>query len=290
MINFHVPGLDQNLFDFVMDWNFYMKKHPTYFYEDIRFRTFYGCFPGMIWNGGRPSSGNYMLADQIKRIISLVEKENISLRFTLTNSLITEKHLNDTLCNKILEFAQNGKNEILVNNPILENYLRTNYPNYKYCLSTTACLKDVNAINEATEKYDMVVVDYNILKNFDILNQLKNKDKIELLVDEICDSECPYRKMHYKLISKSQLLEVDGNPSRCQWKPQNELGQFGDIFKRNPNTTVTKGELYKTYKEMGFSNFKLIGGGIPFPWVLDSFLYYFVKPEFINTVKKEFLR
>jgi hypothetical protein len=57
---------------------------------------------------------------------------------TFTNPLIEEKHCYDTYSNLIAECGHNGMNEILVTSPILETYLRTNYPNYKYCKSVTS--------------------------------------------------------------------------------------------------------------------------------------------------------
>ena len=60
----------------------------------------------------------------------------IPLRFTFTNPLIEEKHLSDKVCNDILKMADNGMNEVIVMSPILEQYIRENYPGYKITSST----------------------------------------------------------------------------------------------------------------------------------------------------------
>jgi collagenase-like PrtC family protease len=69
------------------------------------------------------------------------------LRFTFSNSLLEEKHIYDTYCNLIMEEADTGNNEVIVNSPILEQYLRENYPNYKYISSTTKCERNIDIIN-----------------------------------------------------------------------------------------------------------------------------------------------
>ena len=145
-----------------------LKKHPEYFYDNIEIGAIYGCFPGMIWNGGRLYTG-FTDYDNIKGTIEAFNSRNIPIRFTCTNSLLEEKHNYDTYCNLVMDLANNGMNEILVNSPILEDYLRKTYPNYKYILSTTRCERDINKINQYTNEYHLVVTDYRDNDNFEFL-------------------------------------------------------------------------------------------------------------------------
>ena len=140
--------------------------------------------------------------NNIKATTEAFNSKNIPLRFTFTNCLLEEKHLLDTYCNLIMESANNGMNEIIINSELLEQFLRTCYPNYKYILSTTRCERDVNKINELCDQYDMVVIDYRDNNNFDFLSKLNNKDKIELLINAYCLPNCKNRKEHYKYLSQ----------------------------------------------------------------------------------------
>jgi len=44
----------------------------------------------------------------------------------------------------VTEICENELNEIVINSPILEDYLRDKYPKYKFISSTTKCLTDIN--------------------------------------------------------------------------------------------------------------------------------------------------
>ena len=86
----------------------------------------------------------------------------IPCRFTFTNPLITEEHLNDKFCNDVMRMADNGLNEVIVNSPILEEYIREKYPSYKITSSTCKQIEDFDALSAELDKdYSLVVLDYN---------------------------------------------------------------------------------------------------------------------------------
>ena len=113
-----------------------MKEYPEKFRDNYEIGSVYGTFPGAIWNGGRAVIGVTQKSD-MEKIISTYNSFGVPVRFTWTNSLIEEKHLDDTYCNLIMSVADNGKNQVLVNKQILEDYLRKRYPDFKYISSTT---------------------------------------------------------------------------------------------------------------------------------------------------------
>ena len=178
-----------------------LQEHPEYFNDNITIGAVYGTFPGAIWNGGRVFHGTTN-ATNIEATIQSFNKLNVPIRFTFTNSLLEEKHTYDIYCNLIMEKANNGMNEVLTNSEILENYLRKNYPNFKYISSTTKCDRKIESINEACRKYDLVVPDYRDTVNEDFLNNLIEKDKIEILINPHCNPNCSRRKEHYKILSE----------------------------------------------------------------------------------------
>lgn len=181
------------------------QNSPEVFNEGVNIGAVYGCFPGAIWNGGRLMTCSLHIGD-IENVINRFNEIDIPLRFTFTNSLLQKEHTFDTYCNLIMESANNGMNEVLVNSPILEDYLRDKYPDFKYILSTTRCERDLNKLNQFSKEYDMVVLDFRDNNNFDFLNQLEDKSKIEVLVNSYCNPKCTRRKQHYEMISRNQLL------------------------------------------------------------------------------------
>lgn len=263
--------------------------HPEYFYDGVEIGGIYGAFPGAIWNGGRLICGNTS-STNMKEVIQLLNDKDIPLRYTYTNSLLEEKHLFDTYCNMTMDLANNGKNEIIINSPLLEQYLRKNYPNFKYILSTTRCERDINKINEATEQYDLVVIDYRDNYNFEFLEQIKNKDKIELLINAYCHPDCKLRQKHYETIARHQLNFEMMDPEADGYLAGGCLTYRRGFYDILSLPTVIKVEdLYGKYTDMGFSHFKIEGRTMPHAQVLESYIYYLIKPEYQNRARLELL-
>lgn len=98
--------------------------------ENIKIASVYGSFNNIIWNGGRVRTGKNVSINEMNQMLRQLNDAGVAVRYTYTNSELEEKHLSDTLANLTMELANNGKNEVLVNSPILEKYLRKNYPNF----------------------------------------------------------------------------------------------------------------------------------------------------------------
>ena len=129
------------------------------------------------------------------------------MRFTWTNSLLQQEHLQDTYCNLIMRLADNGKNQVLVNTQLLEDYLRRKYPDFAYISSTTKRITTLEELEKELERdYLLVVLDYDLNHNEEVLKALEPyAGRIEILVDEICFPGCPKRKDHYADESRMQL-------------------------------------------------------------------------------------
>lgn len=285
MINFYLP-------DF---YYFYpinstiiniLYAEPEKFNPDIKIGALYGCFPNQIWNGGRAVTGISADIDNIINTIRVINDLEVPVRFTYTNSLLTEEHLEDKHCNFVTECANNGMNEILVNSPLLEDYLREKYPNFKYISSATRCIRDINKLNELIDngKYYLVLGDYRDNFNFDFLEKINQKDKVEILIDPWCDPDCKIREYHYKVLNQIQLgIESDEYP-KCEWEGASwqEIQKAGHIIKVE--------DLYTKYVDMGFKHFKLEGRNMHPMHVIDSYVYYLVKPEYRDEIRNILVR
>ena len=277
-INFYIPNF----------WNFYklntfliqhMKEVPEKFYDDVKIASIYGSFPSAIWNGGRGMGGEYADDDNIINTIQGVNDLDVAVRFTFTNCLLKDYHTEDAYCNRIMEAANNGMNEVVINSPVLEQYLREKYPNFNYISSTTKCLlEDVDIINEA-DKYDLTVLDYRRNRDIEFLKSLENKDKYELLINAYCNPNCTRRADHYIYLSKQQIEHSRGD-LECAIRANN----FFDALKFS--SVIKADELYKTYyQELGFTNFKIEGRTNSVYDVIESYVYYLVKPEYKDEIR-----
>ena len=286
-IKFYLPGfyehigINRFLFDLI-------REHPEYFYDNIEIGAVFGCFPGNIWNGGRTVLG-YSDMNIVNNIIKEYDYLQIPMRFTWTNILLTEEHYNNYICNTIMELADNGINEVLVSEDKFEQYIRKKYPNYKIISSTTKCILTEKELNEELNKdYDLVVLDHRLNHNFELLDKIKRKDKVEFLINPRCNPQCPNRKAHYLWESKNQIAGMEVAP------PVNYNQNYkcpGYNFYNNKNLeTISNEELYNLYYQKGFFNFKIEGRTIHPLDVIENYIYYMIKPEFKDYIRYLFIK
>ncbi len=291
-VKFHLP-------DFAVHYKFNMiflsmlKNCPQYFREGVEIASIYGTFPQSMWNGGRTMNG---VCDKkyVKAVVRSFDKQNIPLRFTFSNPLITEEHLDDDFCNFVLKTANNGKNGVIVVSPVLEKYIRENYPKYKITSSTCKRITDLNTLNTELDKtYDIVVIDYDFNNKFDLLEQVKDKERCELLVNACCRPNCPNRVQHYHDIGLSQIAYCEhlkkhpNKPFKTEdygIKVDANLGcpymSYDAVDVRKHSTHISPDDIYEKYVPMGFNQFKIEGRTANIINLIETYIYYMIKPEF----------
>ena len=278
--NFCDPGFDEVNYRLVN----LLKENPNYFYDNITIGALYGTFPGVIWNGGRVMQGADIGLHYIINLIHNYHQLGVPLRFTYTNLLISEPdQLNDTYANTVTALAHNKNNEILVANDYLEQYLREVYPNYKYISSTTKCLLNQQDIVNDSEKYYMSVLDYRKNRDMEFLQSLPNPEKFEILINAWCRSDCPYRREHYEDLSRAQLFNTP--VYACEYiKEENFFTSLGKSH------VLTVDEIYNQYVPLGFVNFKIEGRTYHIVDIIETYVYYLVKPEYKDVVRADLLK
>ena len=292
-IKFHIPDFLRHL-RLNMIYADYLKRYPERFYDNVKIGSVYGTFPTSLWNGGRYFEGN---CDPriIPEVLKQFNSRGIPCRFTFTNPLLREEDLYDKFCNDVLRAADKGFNEVIVVSPLLEEYIREHYPDYKITSSTCKQLEDEKALCEELEKdYNLVVLDYNLNNKFDLLRKLPHKEKAELLVNACCTPHCPRRKEHYANIGRNHIAYSEfrkKNPTA----PYKQEEFSCDQMKRHLyettgySTHISPQAIYSKYVPLGYENFKIEGRSVPDINVLENYVYYTAKPEFRDVVRLEML-
>lgn len=289
MKNFILPGVSEH---FLLNKKIILlhEEYPNFFKKDINIRCVYGNFGMCCWNGGRIKTlYDVDFNEDIQRKRDFFNDRNIPIRLTMTNPMITEEHLSDRYSNLILELLNNGKNEILVSSPILEEYILQKYPSYKLCSSTTKCLTNIDSIyNELdNNKYIQVCLDYNMNHNKKLLENMteNQKDKTEFLCNAICPPGCKTRSHHYKANGISTLnLSKNFTVPYCQIQ-ENICGKV--VLESQNN--ISPQEIEDYYEPLGFSNFKLEGRTISENSLILNYCYYMIKPEYFMQVASDLL-
>lgn len=273
----------------------YKEKHPECFYDDFYLDAVFGNFQFCVWDGGRifPTYKHATLEEiqEIRYYYNDILK--IPMRFIYTNTKIEPQHLDDRFCNEVTQLCENSLNEIVVNSPVLEEYLRTNYPSYKFVSSTTKCVLDKNKTKELlnNNNYSLVCLDYNLNYNLKFLETFtpEEKDRTEFLVNAVCGTGCQMRKKHYDLNSIFSLnYGKKYNLSFCNI-PGYMLYPYGLDKTKETCNRISYEEIRDVYAPMGFKHFKIEGRTFEAPFYIGTCVNYMVKPEYRIFIAEEIL-
>lgn len=285
-VQFHLPGLRQN-FPLNMIILSLLEQKPEYFREGVKIASFFGEFPMSLWNGGRPS--NYDQCDEgfVRNVIRTINGKGIPVRYTYTNMMLNEEDLKDPWCNFCMQAADNGMNEVIVFSPLLEEYIRKNYPNFKRNSSTCKEIRDIGMVNEELKKdYALVVLDYNFNNRWEELEKIEDKGRCEILINAVCIPDCPRRGKHYQNVAKNQRIMLKNRkmPADKQIPLEHwhcEYGEHNCIHTiQGYNTYVSPESIWETYVPMGFTNFKIEGRTANLFSLVETYCHFLVRPEY----------
>lgn len=304
-VRFHLPDFVKfsrfNLVFITM-----LKTSPQLFREGVEIASVYGAFPPAIWNGGRVMS-DICDKNYVRGVVKAYHDLGIPLRFTFTNPMLEKKHLSDDFCNFIMHIADNGLNECIVCSPLLEDYIRKNYQNYKLTSSTCKRITSPDALyDEFGRDYHTVVLDYDLNHEMDVLEKIEDKKKCEILVNPCCNPGCPNRSMHYQSIGLEQIYiaEQRKKQPKMQYDPQPYMQahpEFSPVFSckcerrtifdiTGLKNHITPDEIWNTYVPMGFEQFKIEGRTFDPINLMEHYFYYMVRPECRDYAHMVFLR
>lgn len=290
-VRFHLPGLRYN-YPLNMFWVSMLEKYPEYFREGVEIGSFFGCFPLSLWNGGRLISHDQCDSQFVEMVVKNVNAKGIPVRYTFNNTLISKDELDDPFCNYCMDVANNGMNEVMIFSPILEEYLREKYPNFKYNSSTCKEIKDIDTLNKEIDKdYQYVVLDYNLNNRWDLLEDVEHKEKLEVLVNTLCTPNCKRRGDHYKNIARNQRIimknrkmpadkQIPIEPWYCEYGDHNCIHTIQDY-----PTFISVEQIYEEYLPRGINNFKIEGRTAYLFSLIDTYCYYMIKPEYVGQAR-----
>ena len=278
-INFILPGMYEHA-TLNLRLLQILNEHPEMFYPNVKVGAAYGNFQFCIFDGGRIfSQYRHTTVEEISDIVKAYNSYGVPVRLIFTNPVVPETSFKNRFGQAVLKICDNSQNEIVVNNPKFEEYLRENYPDFGYISSTTKCLNTPDKFTEELDRdYKMICLDYNLNKNHKMLEAIpeEKRNKCEFLVNAICPPGCPNRKEHYRLNGLYSLSY--GKPYATQDCPIlfNTLhpSQCGS------HNNITPEEIYNVYAPKGFVNFKLEGRTLGIMENMCNYVKYMVKPEY----------
>lgn len=287
-IYFMLPGFCEH-YNLYRCLNEFLNKYPEAKRDNVEIYCYYGNVPFCSWDGGRIFNTYYPLSiEEMKDIQNYYNNIlHSKIRLVFTNNLLQEQHLYERYNNISLNIFDNNINEIVLNSDILENYIKTHYPNYKLIASTTRCSNQENSKIDLNNKdYIFTCLDYNLNHNWKFLNSLtpKEREKTEFLINPICSPGCPQRKEHYRLNSLFALTYGRRYPMKsCEIFDGSSCAHFNSAH-------ITIDEIIEKYVPAGFHYFKLEGRTWPSNEMAITLSEYLIKPEYRSLFLREAIR
>lgn len=285
MVNYYCPDFYKNL-------NVYkeiiklQEDYPHIFYDNVKIKYIFGNFPGCTWNGGAYHGGKQVSRQIIETYFEIYSLLQVKLQLTMTNPLLEECDLYDRYANLILSIANDKWSEtceVLVSTELVENYIRTTYPNLKINRSIVNT-KEIDFI-EGFKKYHNMVLPIRYNRDFEFLKQFSDdeKSRLEILCSDPCNPNCPVLYEHYKDFARLHLFELE--PSEY-----NNICYSKTLDHKflEENYEISYQEIIDNYVSRGFSEFKLSGRGNPKKAIL-TLVQYLIKPEYYFRILDVFL-
>lgn len=204
---------------------------------------------------------------------------NIVKRIDASNIYFNPDNFDDEQFNLILNFYQNGSNQIDISNFQLLEYIKMNYPNYDINLSSNADLianftpEIINAIN-SFQKFNLITLPYYLSINENFLSQLENPSCIELTINSRCFN-CP--------IESQRECQKKENDLIYWFKSSNDCGKNISSYSKKGLISLDMAEEYS--RKFGINHFRIAEFSNSKREYLN-FMYFFVK-YFIKEDKQE---
>lgn len=264
----------------------FCKKHLGY----APFAVVHGS-PLFHWNCGRVLSMLQRTDHEINTAAAEYVKRGIPVDLTFTNLNLQPADMKNMLGNRLLRFfnehaGSKMRHAVIIGSDALYNHVKANYPKLGTVSSILRITCDggrgkLKSYLELAEKYDKVMIHPDDVFNYDLLEQLEDKEHYELILNEYCMRNCPMRAYHYTTMAE-QAFDIDGYDTTKFYKALERNGcRDLPAMLTNPRVGVaalSTPEIQRLY-DMGFRKFKLQGRAHPNALPLIYDLLRFMLPE-----------
>ncbi len=225
------------------------------------------------WNSGRVVPCLGITPQQIEVAFQEYTKRKISIYFTFSNHRLEAAHLSNRLSNDLCTLASrnnpSGGNAVILASDLLNGYIKAKYPQLKRISSILKIVGErgrakMDVYKRYLDEYDMVMMHPDDVLNLEFIDQLPDKERIILLINEYCVRNCPIRHWHYDVLSSLSINpyeEADAEFTKLQ--ANNGCTSLHNLLTSSQHGTIAQSdsEIEKLY-QMGFRHFKLQGRGI----------------------------
>lgn len=279
-------------FEFISSFLQTAKNCPSMLKDNVVIDSVFGS-PTCVWNGGRALANVHYNKKQLQNIRDTYANLGVKVRLIFTNPFLNEHDLYDRYCNLIMSVFKDLSPEVVVNSPLLEEYLRSTYPTASFISSTTKRLRSSEEqLNEFNREYKYICLDYDYNYDYDFLDNIpkSERDRVEILVNSTCFKGCDARVLHQEFSAKRQL-EYDSDEDCESEVFYNECPKIKRIMTPSSSLSDSARDIYSgtnyifpqdldMYLDKGFNHFKIQGRELTRSQMFGEFCPYLIRPEF----------
>ena len=196
-----------------------------------------------------------------------------------------------------------GINNFTVSIPYIVELLNQNYTDLKITISTINRIDNIRLVYFWEQmNIKKIIFDNTINRDFKLLSEIRKSTNLELeiIVNEICLFNCPYRNYHFNLLSHNTLNYNNFKPRSFEkyvnYKCNNAfLSDFSEFFK----SPWIRPEDIPVYIKKGINFFKIIGRECSLEYIikiLDAYINNYWKGnlceifpiQLVEKIKKKF--
>ena len=268
MLEFSMPLVyDYDFIDKIAEMNTSLKKS--------KITNFYSCVPlnssdRSYFEQDRVTSDIVGCFDDLNKYIQYAFKKGFTFTYLMNSvrGLLPNefKELQPEIDAFIDNLLINGITDVRVTNTMVIGYLIQNHKHLNVHCSTSQEYSSVMQYKNLLSQYPeikSIVPSYDLNKNFLFLTSLKEmcENEIELMVDEGCLPECPFRN-HHNLINYDRAnVETENAIFYNRFFNDRCAAHYGENFWTNYclSKTIAPWEVEIYAQKYGIRNFKLVG-------------------------------
>ncbi|HFD80760.1 MAG TPA: hypothetical protein ENK05_10285 [Gammaproteobacteria bacterium] len=215
---------------------FLARNYPQVPHADID--SVFGFLERSTLYGGRPFFERQISDADVEKLYSV----GIGVRMPLTNSYVEREEYEQN--RPLLEKYHRQGNAVIVTVDDLARWIREDFPLYRIEASVIKNINSYDAIYDAFDLYDTVVLPMKFCQDPDFLVKIEHKERITLFANAGCALTCP-SKICYPSISKINKYRGDAEFKCSQTLKYRERHGMVDFD-------------LEELQALGFSRFKLL--------------------------------
>lgn len=200
----------------------------------------------------------------LKRYIEYSKSKGIDFNYTFNATYMNKREFSDKGIEDIMKFLQQlyeiGVRSLTVALPSLIEIVKASGYDFKIKASTLCQIINANKADFYKKLgLDRIVIDESINRDFKAIREITRVfgDKVEMIVNPICLTDCTYRMFHYNQISGDSTTECNETATNY-FEHRCVLQRHGDIANMLKIAFVRPEDI-KLYAESGIRYFKLQG-------------------------------